>query len=281
MDEAGRGALAFGVVAAAVVLSPFASADEWLRHAAGDDPAELRRLGALLASVRDSKKMSKNARRAADVFVREEFALAYGVGRVTAAEVDELNVLRATHLAMHRALDALRADLGAKNKKPDPSPRHDDHEPALEPSPPEPLLPAPEPDRPDRPDGNDADDDEEEPLWPELPEDGRYTLGRVMVDGDRFSPPYRDLPHVCVPRADGKHLHVACASVLAKVARDSDVEAACAAEPELDRRYDFKRNMAYGTPRHMAGLAAHGPSPFHRRTFAPVATALASRLPPL
>jgi len=90
VDEAGRGALAFGVVAAAVVLPP-----------ALPDGDSRRRMA---DRIRDSKKLSPKDREALDVFIREEYAVAYGIGTASAAEVDELNVLRATHLAMHRAL---------------------------------------------------------------------------------------------------------------------------------------------------------------------------------
>lgn len=82
VDEAGRGALAGPVVAAAVLLSY------------GDYPFD------------DSKKLPPAAR---DVLAAEvkRCALAWGVGLASAAEVDALNVLRATHLAAQRALSAL------------------------------------------------------------------------------------------------------------------------------------------------------------------------------
>jgi ribonuclease HII len=84
VDEAGRGPLAGPVVAAAVVLPP------------GFDPA----------GVRDSKKLSPHAREQA--FARiEQDALGVGVGIVGPADIDRLNILRATHEAMRRALGAL------------------------------------------------------------------------------------------------------------------------------------------------------------------------------
>lgn len=84
VDEAGRGPLAGPVVAACVIL-PF-----------GERPA----------GVRDSKKMTPAQRdRSFDAIQAE--ALAIGVGQASPAEIDERNILRATHLAMRRAIEAL------------------------------------------------------------------------------------------------------------------------------------------------------------------------------
>ena len=83
-DEAGRGCLAGPVVAGAVILKP------------GSDFPELD----------DSKKLTEKKRMALrEVIMRE--ALAYGIGIVTAAEIDEINILNASFLAMHRAIDQL------------------------------------------------------------------------------------------------------------------------------------------------------------------------------
>ena len=79
VDEAGRGALAGPVVAAAVILP------------AGEYP------------FRDSKQLGAQDRESLAAEVKR-VALAWGVGSASAAEVDEVNVLRATHLAAHRAL---------------------------------------------------------------------------------------------------------------------------------------------------------------------------------
>lgn len=86
VDEAGRGPLAGPVVAAAVILPQ--SFD--------------------CAGIRDSKKLSENARHRAFERIRAE-ALAVGVGIVGPETIDEINILRATCLAMKAALD----DLGA------------------------------------------------------------------------------------------------------------------------------------------------------------------------
>lgn len=84
-DEAGRGCLAGPVVAAAVILDK------------DKDYAELN----------DSKQLTEKKRMQLGELVMKE-ALAYGVGIVTAQEIDEINILNASFLAMHRALDQLK-----------------------------------------------------------------------------------------------------------------------------------------------------------------------------
>lgn len=83
-DEAGRGCLAGPVVAGAVIL----------------------RKGADFPELNDSKKLAEKKRMELREMIMHE-ALAYGVGIVTAAEIDEINILNASFLAMHRALDKL------------------------------------------------------------------------------------------------------------------------------------------------------------------------------
>ncbi len=84
-DEAGRGCLAGPVVAAAVILDK------------DKDYTELN----------DSKQLTEKKRMQLRELVMKE-ALAYGVGIVTAQEIDEINILNASFLAMHRALDQLK-----------------------------------------------------------------------------------------------------------------------------------------------------------------------------
>lgn len=85
VDEAGRGPLAGPVFAAAVILDPAA-------------PIE---------GLRDSKQLSAPRREALAVLIRER-ALAWAVASASAAEIDTLNILQATMLAMRRAVEALR-----------------------------------------------------------------------------------------------------------------------------------------------------------------------------
>lgn len=91
VDEAGRGPLCGNVVAAAVILDP-------------ERPIE---------GLRDSKKLSEAKREALAPEIRER-AAAWGIGEATPAEIDELNILQATMLAMQRAVAML-----CKTKRPD------------------------------------------------------------------------------------------------------------------------------------------------------------------
>jgi ribonuclease HII len=81
VDEAGRGALCGPVIAAAVAL-----------------PADCE-----LTGLDDSKKLAEAKRRQLDGMIRTS-AVCFGIGSATAAEVDNLNVLQATFLAMRRAI---------------------------------------------------------------------------------------------------------------------------------------------------------------------------------
>ena len=84
VDEAGRGPLAGPVCAAAVILP---------KHAE-------------LPGLTDSKKLTDKKRRELYPLIMEQ-ALAYGIGFATEQEIDEINILQATFLAMQRALDQL------------------------------------------------------------------------------------------------------------------------------------------------------------------------------
>lgn len=106
VDEAGRGCLAFDVCAAAVVFPPYEKDDMHNRV-----PPETFKS---LSRIKDSKKMSAATRDRLSDFIKS-FATAYGIGTCSPAEIDELNILHATHLAMHRALDAVSEKLRIKN----------------------------------------------------------------------------------------------------------------------------------------------------------------------
>lgn len=84
VDEVGRGPLVGSVVAAAVILDPAKPID----------------------GLTDSKKLTARKREALDVLIRER-ALAFSVAEAGPAEVDQLNIFHATHLAMRRAIDGL------------------------------------------------------------------------------------------------------------------------------------------------------------------------------
>lgn len=92
----------------------------------------------------------------------------------------------------------------------------------------------------------------------------------ILVDG----PCFRRRPgtrHVNVIDGDALYTSIAAASIVAKVRRDEYMRSAHEEYPA----YAWDRNMGYGTQAHLHALHEHGPSPLHRRTFAPVARVLA------
>ncbi len=86
----------------------------------------------------------------------------------------------------------------------------------------------------------------------------------VYVDGNRL--PGLDCPAEAVVGGDDLMACIGAASILAKVARDHEMIGLAQLYPE----YGFDRHKGYGTPEHLLALRRHGPSPVHRRTFAPV-----------
>ena len=88
-DEAGRGCIAGPVYAAAVILPP----------------------GYENSKLDDSKRLSAKSRQALRLVVEQD-ALAFGVGMVDEKEIDEINILNASFLAMHRALSQLKIKPG-------------------------------------------------------------------------------------------------------------------------------------------------------------------------
>ncbi|RZV31504.1 MAG: ribonuclease HII [Sphingomonadaceae bacterium] len=184
VDEAGRGPLAGPVVAAAVALGR-------------DFPQGLD----------DSKKLSAKRRGELDGQVRQ--CCAWGVGVVDVEEIDTLNILGATMLAMSLAVGRLVEALG---REPD-----------------EVLI-----------DGN---------LTPHGRCDKWRWPARAIVGGD------------------GKEAAISAASIIAKEWRDRMMVEAARAHPH----YGWERNKGYGSAEHMEALRVHGPTPLHRRSFAPVA----------
>ena len=84
VDEAGRGPLAGPVCAAAVILPE----------------------GVIIDGVNDSKKLSEKKRESLFDVIREQ-ALSYSIAYATVDEIEEINILNATMLAMRRAIDGL------------------------------------------------------------------------------------------------------------------------------------------------------------------------------
>jgi len=183
IDEAGRGPLAGPVVAACTVLKALLP----------------------VAGIDDSKRLSPKRRAALAIEIRRH-AAACGIGVAEPAEIDALNIYRATQLAMRRALEAAA-------------------------------------------------------LRPEI----------LLIDAMPL--PGLGLPVESIVGGDARCTAIAAASILAKEHRDAllrDLDA-------IDPRYGFARHKGYGTPEHLDALRRYGPSPYHRRSFAPVAEAAGRR----
>ena len=180
VDEAGRGPLAGPVFAAAVIL---------------DDLTPIKGLA-------DSKKLSPLKRDKLYDEIRAR-ALCCSVAQASVEEIDRLNILQATMLAMQRAVQGLR------------------------------LKP-----------------------------------GKVLVDGNRL--PVLDILAEAIVKGDSKVPCISAASILAKVERDRWCEGIDQAFPS----YGFAQHKGYGTAAHLSALQTHGPTIWHRRSFAPVTALL-------
>ena len=86
----------------------------------------------------------------------------------------------------------------------------------------------------------------------------------VLVDGRDF--PIVPFPGEAIVRGDASSLSIAAASIVAKVARDGLMRRLGADYPD----YGFETNAGYGSRRHLAALAALGPTPQHRMSFSPM-----------
>lgn len=193
VDEAGRGPLVGGVFAAAVMV-PLAEAKILLEGA--------------WSEINDSKKLSEKRRERLAETIKSTPGCVWAVASATPGEIDALNILHATHLAMRRAAEAVAARV-----------REERGDAALQ----------------------------------------------ILVDGL----PVPTLPFSSrnVVKGDAKSLFIAAASILAKTARDADCLRLEAAYPG----YGFAKHKGYPTKAHLAALAELGPTPEHRRSFAPVA----------
>lgn len=182
VDEAGRGPLAGPVVAAAVIL---------------DDLKPIKGLA-------DSKQLTAKRRERLYDEIRAK-ALCCSIAEASVEEIDRLNILQATMLAMQRAVAGLR------------------------------LKPH-----------------------------------KVLVDGNRL--PSLDVLAEAIVSGDALVPAISAASILAKVTRDRQLEALDQQHPA----YGFAKHKGYGTAQHLQALQQLGPLPEHRRSFAPVARALAA-----
>lgn len=176
VDEAGRGPLAGAVFAAAVIL----------------DPARP------IAGLTDSKLLSEKKRDALTLLIKEH-ALAWSVAQASVEEIDAINILQASLLAMKRAVESLG-----------------------------------------------------------------LTPHEVLVDG--LHCPKMAYPSRAIVQGDSTVAEISAASILAKTARDADMLRL----HDIYPHYGFNRHKGYPVPEHLAALSAHGVSPVHRRSFAPV-----------
>ena len=90
----------------------------------------------------------------------------------------------------------------------------------------------------------------------------------VLVDGLRV--PLMDVTQTAIVKGDAKSYSIAAASIIAKVTRDRMMLKIHEQFPQ----YNFAQHKGYGTPEHLAALARFGPSPVHRKSFAPVRQAI-------
>jgi ribonuclease HII len=86
----------------------------------------------------------------------------------------------------------------------------------------------------------------------------------ALVDGN--DPPALPCPCDTIIDGDAKSVSIAAASIIAKVTRDRMMQALHGEHPN----YGWLTNKGYGTPEHLSALDRFGPTPHHRRSFAPV-----------
>lgn len=225
IDEAGRGPLMGDVVAACV----------WLSH----DP--------MIEGLNDSKKLSEHKREELAVVIKEQ-ALAYGIGRASPQEIDKLNILKATELAMTRAFAAMQSM--RLIKFPDYTPARNNPVRANA------ALAGLE---------DFAQDDS----------DVGPRVDLVLIDGNRVPSKFVDmgLNTESVVKGDARVCEIAAASILAKTTRDADLIALDQQYPE----YGFAQHKGYPTPEHLKILKSKEILPCYRRSFGPVRDLIQAR----
>ena len=92
----------------------------------------------------------------------------------------------------------------------------------------------------------------------------------LVIDGNDFIPMFYDnkkLNHICVEKGDNTYSFIAAASILAKYEHDKYINELCDEYPDLDAKYGLKTNVGYGTKKHLEGIAAHGITQWHRKSY--------------
>jgi ribonuclease HII len=94
----------------------------------------------------------------------------------------------------------------------------------------------------------------------------------IFCDGNRFEPYICKrratfIPHKCFEKGDDLFQGIGMASIVAKVAHDEYIHNLCDEQPELDEKYNLKKNQGYGTAKHIEGIKKYGYTNMHRRTY--------------
>ncbi|CAM4209325.1 ribonuclease HII [Zobellia nedashkovskayae] len=84
----------------------------------------------------------------------------------------------------------------------------------------------------------------------------------IIVDGNKFKP-FKDIPHECIIKGDGKYMNIAAASVLAKTYRDAYMDVLHEEFP----MYNWKKNKGYPTKEHREAIRKYGITKYHRMSF--------------
>ncbi len=84
----------------------------------------------------------------------------------------------------------------------------------------------------------------------------------LLIDGNCFKT-YKDIPHHCIVKGDGKYASIAAASILAKTYRDEYMQELHQQFPQ----YGWNQNKGYGTAIHRKAIAINGLCPHHRKSF--------------
>ena len=203
-DEAGRGCLAGSVYAAAVILPE-------------DYQNEL---------LNDSKQLSEKRRYELREIIERD-AIAWAVGIVTPEEIDKINILNASILAMHRALDALKVQ-------------------------PEAII---------------VDGNRFKPYTPPSLRNVKPNSpsSPLNISHSTFHIPHSTfhLPHSTIVKGDAKYLSIAAASILAKTYRDDYMNELAEEYPQ----YDWRSNKGYPTKKHREAIKQFGITPYHRKSY--------------
>ena len=84
----------------------------------------------------------------------------------------------------------------------------------------------------------------------------------LLIDGNRFKD-YKNIPHQCIIKGDGKYTSIAAAGILAKTYRDEYMQQLHQQYPQ----YGWNNNKGYGTALHREAIALYGLCPYHRKSF--------------